>query len=523
MSTGKSSRLSPAIIPKTLDERTPAQAADLEEYIIGSVLLEAPAYEAVKDILQPDYFYVEAHRHIYAAVKSLYDSGSPHADIRLVRQHLTRSGVLDKVGGAPRLVELTMNVTSAANILHHAHIVIEMYVKRELAQIGYSISSAGMDESVDALESLNRAHQTLNDLNERIYKRSGPQRIAQQWTKTLLTSRPDEPPPILHIEGIPMAWPGGHTLIVGKKKSRKTLFIVWLVTEYLKSNRSTGEDVLIFDTEQSKRHVYAIREKILSLTKLKVPVFYLRGMSPEERQAFIRDTVAYWPTPPQLIVVDGIRDMMNDINDPKEATQVITWLEKITLSQREGQIHMPHVLNVLHLNKGDSNPRGHIGTELQNKADCTIELTLDEKSNVTDVKCESSRERPFNPMAFVHDEAGLPQIVTHSGGEVINSDDRKNRLFMVFEDGALKRKTLIENIKSNFSVGTNRANSLLAEFRRLGWIIKSGSDHSPDTVYKLTISPTTPEPPKEALPPTIQHAPKSDIPDTFDENADLPF
>lgn len=495
--------------------KPPPQVTDIEEVILGALLLESPAYETVKDMLLPEYFYSEAHQLIYSAIASLYAEGRPHADIRIVKTELSRAGTLEKVGGAYKLAELTSKVSSAANLQEHTLILVEHYVKRELIQIGSRLHTVSYDDSTDALHTLTEAVNTLTALNERIYRKSGPQQIRHKWETTLLLTAPDDPPPILHIDGIPMAWPGGHTLIVGKKKSRKTLFIVLLITWYLKESGSTGDDVLIFDTEQSRRHVYAIRDKIHRLTGRHVPVFYLRGMSPEDRQTFIRDTVAYWPTPPQLIVNDGIRDMMNDINDPKESTRVVTWLEQLTLSQRAGQRHLPHVLNVLHLNKGDSNPRGHIGTELQNKADCTVELVLDASNNVTDVKCESSRERPFNPIAFIHDDSGLPQIVTNAGGQVIPEDDRKNRLHMIFEDGPMKRNRLIEAIKAHFGLGTNRADRLLQEFRRLGWIIKSGADHSPDTVYKLMISdnghPTEPIQTSLNLKPQLQQ-PNDDLP-----------
>ena len=468
--------------------KLPPQAVELEETVLGAIILENNAFLLVKDFLEPQYFYIEAHQEIYAAVQSLYNQGKPHADMRMVVNELRTTGKIELIGGAVYIVELTNKLSSAANVEYHARIVIEHYVKRELIKMGSALHQHAYDDSADALSLLSSAIDTLKSIDERIYQRTGPAQIKRKWEETLLLTAPDEPPPIIHIDDAPVAWPGGHTLIVGKKKSRKTLFIIQMVTWYLKQNRSTGDDVLIFDTEQSKRHVFAIREKIFKLTGLYVPVFYLRGMSPEDRQEFITNTVAHWPTPPQLIINDGIRDMMNDINDPKESTHLITWLERLTLSQRPGQQYLPHVLNVLHLNKGDSNPRGHIGTELQNKADATIELALDERNNVTNVKCESSREKPFNPIAFIHDESGLPLLVTSSGQEALQEDDSKNRLHIVFEDGMLNYKELVSAVKINYAVGDNRAKSLIAKFRRDGWIIKTGPDRSPETKYKLMLS-----------------------------------
>jgi len=303
--------------------------------------------------------------------------------------------------------------------------------------------------------------------------------IKEQWLKVLITEEPREEKPLIYINHIPIATPSNHILITGKKKSRKTLFIVQLLSQ---CECDLETEVLVFDTEQGQRHVWKLKDRIKRLTGKDVAVFFLRGQSIDNRKKIIEQTIEFWDHKPKLIVIDGIRDLMSNINSPEESTDLITWLETLIVK------FQVHIINVLHLNKTDSNARGHIGTELLNKAETTIELENDTKTGVTTVKCESSRDKPFETFAFTHDSEELPTIVSRPiKGEVLSNDDKKNRLRFIFDGNLLKRKDLIAGINMHFKVGNNYAGRLLGDFIRDGWIVKNGPDHSKDTVYKLGI------------------------------------
>lgn len=468
--------------------KLPPQAVDLEETVLAQLMLESNAYGLVKDVLEADFFYTEPHQIIFAAIKSLGDLDEP-VNMRTVSYRLKQQGKLEVVGGAFYIADITSKASSAANIEYHARIIIELYLKREFINIASKVHQEAYEDSSDALLLFNDIEAKFREIEQRAFKSSGPNRIKQLWKETLLTTIPDEYPPIIHIDNIPVAWPDAHTLLVGKKKSRKTLFMVWLVSQFLQNKSTTGQEVLIFDTEQSKRHVFKIREKILKITGKTVAVFFLKGKNPDEIKEFITQTVKHWLVPPQLIINDGIKDMMYDINDPVESTQTVVWMMKLMIP-REGQPLPPHVVNVLHLNKGDSNPRGHLGTELQNKAECTIELELDEQAGCTNVKCESSREKAFAPFAFTHDHEELPMIVLNSGHEAKTPEDSKERLVAAFDGEMLPYGLLVKSIMTQFELGTNRAKSLIAKFIRDGWVAKSGSAHDRSTVYKCLISST---------------------------------
>jgi hypothetical protein len=297
------------------------------------------------------------------------------------------------------------------------------------------------------------------------------------WSEILITEPPEEDQVLLSIQGVHVATAGNHSLLIGKKKTRKTLFIVWHVSNYT-SDLST--EVAIFDTEQGKRHVYNTRSKIYQITGKYVPVFYLRGRSPKDRKEIIENVVSYWPSKLRLIVIDGIRDLLTNINDPEQATEITTWIEQLTIK------HGLHIINVLHLNKSDNNARGHLGTELLNKAEITIELEKDFNSGFTIVKCESSRDKPFEDFAFTHGANELPELVSAPVRAIgLSQNQEKERLAFVFDEPIQKRAEVIEAIKRHFEVGRQKADILLARFVREGLIVKNGKDRSPTTVYKL--------------------------------------
>ena len=104
-----------------------------------------------------------------------------------------------------------------------------------------------------------------------------------------------------------------------------------------------------------------------------------------------------------LVVIDGIRDLMLDINDPSESVSIINKL------MQWSSIYNLHIHCVLHLNKSDDNVRGHIGTELNNKAETVLVIAKSQtQANASEVKPLSLRDREFEPFAFKIDEEGMP-------------------------------------------------------------------------------------------------------------------
>ena len=128
--------------------KLPPQAIDLEEAVLGALLLEKEAVNAVIDILQPESFYKDSHSRIFSAIKNLFGKSEP-IDILTVTNELKSSGELDIIGGAYYLARLTNRVASSANIEYHARIISQKYIQRELIRISSQIINDAYDDTTD--------------------------------------------------------------------------------------------------------------------------------------------------------------------------------------------------------------------------------------------------------------------------------------------------------------------------------------------------------------------------------------
>ncbi len=147
------------------------QAIELEEAVLGALMLEKEALSQVIDILKPDSFYVEANRHVFQAIQSLFNASKP-VDLLTVTQELRSVGFLDKVGGAYYISELTNRVASAANVEFHARIILEKYILRELIRISSDITKNAFEETTDVFDLLDRAETELFSVAEQNIRRN---------------------------------------------------------------------------------------------------------------------------------------------------------------------------------------------------------------------------------------------------------------------------------------------------------------------------------------------------------------
>ena len=150
--------------------KLPPQAVDLEEAVLGALMLEKDALSVVIDILKPETFYTEAHNKIFEAITNLFQKSSP-VDILTVSAELRKMGSLDMIGGAYYLTQLTDRVVSAANIEFHARIISQKYIQRELIQISSEIITKAYDETSDIFDLLDSAEKSLFDIAQNNLRR----------------------------------------------------------------------------------------------------------------------------------------------------------------------------------------------------------------------------------------------------------------------------------------------------------------------------------------------------------------
>jgi replicative DNA helicase len=150
--------------------RIPPQALDLEEAVLGALLLERDALTSVIDILKPDIFYKEAHQKIFKAISILFADTEP-IDILTVTNKLKTLGQLDEVGGPYYISQLTNRVGSTANIEFHTRILAQKFIQRELIRVSSSTIKDAFEDSTDVFNLLDRAEQSLFDISENNFRR----------------------------------------------------------------------------------------------------------------------------------------------------------------------------------------------------------------------------------------------------------------------------------------------------------------------------------------------------------------
>ena len=149
----------------------PPQAVELEEAVLGALMLEKDSIITVQEFITPEAFYTEEHRLIYKAIEELSMELKP-IDLYTVTERLKAKKELKKVGGAAYLAQLTQKVGSAANVEFHAKIIAQKYVQRELIRSATEIQRRSYDESTDVTELIGFAEGEIFKVSEGHVKRS---------------------------------------------------------------------------------------------------------------------------------------------------------------------------------------------------------------------------------------------------------------------------------------------------------------------------------------------------------------
>ncbi|WP_296313267.1 replicative DNA helicase [Winogradskyella sp. UBA3174] len=151
--------------------KLPPQALDLEEVVLGAMMIDKKGVDEVIDILSPEAFYKDAHKHIFEAIFKLFENSEP-VDLLTVSSQLRKDEKLDVVGGDFYLISLTQRVSSSAHIEFHARIILQKYIQRSLIKISNEIIEEAYDETKDVFDLLDNAEAKLYEVTQGNVKKS---------------------------------------------------------------------------------------------------------------------------------------------------------------------------------------------------------------------------------------------------------------------------------------------------------------------------------------------------------------
>lgn len=184
--------------------KLPPQARDLEEAVLGAVMLEKNAVDVAFEHLKPECFYVDAHQKIFAAMQSLQQKNFP-IDLLTVVEELKTREELDLVGGPYYITKLTNSVVSSAHIEIHSKIILQKFIQRELIRVSNEIISEAFEDSTDVFDLLDLSESKLFEIGNN-YLRSETASIGNVLVDAMkrideLRERQDE------ITGVPTGYP----------------------------------------------------------------------------------------------------------------------------------------------------------------------------------------------------------------------------------------------------------------------------------------------------------------------------
>ena len=258
----KSLNINPIRVDKTtiinLEKgKLPPQAVDIEEAVLGAMLIDIKAPGEVIDLLNPDVFYKEAHKYIYEAINQLFHSTPPQPiDLLTVSAQLKRNGKLEMAGSDFYLIQLTQKIASSAHIVFHARIILQKFIQRSLISISSKLIEDCYDEGMDVFDLLDTAETNLYEITQGNLKKGyetaqslvnqAKQRIEEISNKEGLSGIPTG---FRKLDDLTSGWqPSDLIIIAARPGMGKTAFVLSMARNIAVTN---NEPVALFSLEMS--------------------------------------------------------------------------------------------------------------------------------------------------------------------------------------------------------------------------------------------------------------------------------
>lgn len=279
--------------------KLPPQALELEEDVLGAIMLEKDAFTLVSDILKSEHFYRETHQKIFDAVWDLAMFQEP-IDMHTVTERLRNKGTLEEVGGPYYIAMLTSRVSSAAHLFYHSQIIVQKYLARELIRLSREVQTKAFDEKMDVDDLLQEAETKLFQLSQQNLKRDVIQinpvieearaRMKEASTKegtSGLTSGFDE------LDKITSGWQKSDLVIIAARPAMgKTAFVLSMARNMAVDN---GIPVAVFSLEMA--NVQLVNRLLMNVCSLDGEKIKNGQLTAKEWEQFEKDVTKLYNAP----------------------------------------------------------------------------------------------------------------------------------------------------------------------------------------------------------------------------------
>ncbi|MEP6513038.1 MAG: replicative DNA helicase [Parafilimonas sp.] len=238
--------------------KVPPQARELEEAVLGAIMLEKSAFDTVIEILRPECFYTDAHQHIFKAFESLAQKSMP-IDMLTVVEELKFKEQLDSIGGPYYVTKLTNAVVSAANIEAHARIILQKFIQRELIRISGEIIGDVYEDSTDVFDLLDESETKMFNITNNYLKKNYDD-IANVLAKAInrideLRTKPDSisgvPSGFASLDRVTYGWQPTDLIIIAARPSVGKTALALNLARNAALNHFKNTPVAIFSLEMS--------------------------------------------------------------------------------------------------------------------------------------------------------------------------------------------------------------------------------------------------------------------------------
>jgi replicative DNA helicase len=334
--------------------KLPPQARELEEAVLGALMLEKDAYSIVSEILRPESFYDPTHQLIYGAIQGLAMQQKP-VDVLTVVEELKRQGELDAAGGAVYVAELSEKVASAAHIEYHARIIAQKYLARELISFSSEVSQHAFDETVDVDDLMQETEGRLFEISQRNVKKDviqiNPVIREAMHNIQLAANRKDGmsglPTGFKELDKLTSGWQNSDLVIIAARPAMgKTAFVLSMAKNIA---LDFEQPVAIFSLEMS--NVQLVNRLIVNVCQIKGESIKSGRLSEDEwerldkNHKFLYNAPIYIDDTPSLSVFELRTKARRLVREHKVKVLIIDYLQLMNASgmsfgSREQEVSM---------------------------------------------------------------------------------------------------------------------------------------------------------------------------------------